>query len=331
MSRSTVAISRRRVLGNALAALAAGVLAGCGAGREDAMQRWHDGRLYIATGNTTGVFYQFGGGYADIISRHLEGYEATAEPTGAAVDNIRRVARGDADIALTFADGAADAAQGRGAFLNSPQRIQSLARVYQGYVHLVARSAAGVRTLADLRGKRVSTGSPESGTDFVARRLLAAAGIDPESDLHRQALSLPVTVQRMKDATLDAMFFTGGLPVVGITELLAATPGLVFIPVASMLSNLRKDFGDVYTPATIPGPTYGLSADVATIAVPNLIIVGPDLPDALGYDLTRLLFDFQDELAKAHPEGRNFTRAAGRDTDPVPLHLGARRYYDAGP
>src|SRR5436190_2118870 len=94
MNPSGIVISRRRALRGAVTALAAGLLGGCGAQRDEAVLRWHHGRLYMATGNTTGVFYQFGGGYADIISRHVDGYEVTAEPTGAAVDNIRRVTRG---------------------------------------------------------------------------------------------------------------------------------------------------------------------------------------------------------------------------------------------
>jgi TRAP transporter TAXI family solute receptor len=319
-------VSRRGLLGGATAALLAGGLVGCratGTGPEP----WHHGRLYLATGNTTGVFYQIGGGYADIITAHLPGYTATAEPTSAAVDNIRRVVRGDADVAFTFADAAADAVLGRAQFTAS-QPITALARIYDSYTHVIARTSAGIRSVADLRGHRVSTGSPGSGSELVALRLLTAAGLDPDRNLQRQAISLPETVKAMRGGTIDAMFWTGGLPAIGISDLIRTVPDrLVFVPVAALLPNLRKAYGDAYTPATIGRSVYGQAADVATIAVGGMVVVRPDLPDDLAYELTRLLFDYQGELADAHPEGRNFTRDGAVRTEPVPLHPGARRYY----
>jgi TRAP transporter TAXI family solute receptor len=318
--------SRRRLLGGVTAALFAGGLAACD-GRSTGAEPWHHGRLYLATGNTTGVFYQIGGGYADIITAHLPGYTATAEPTSAAVDNIRRLVRGDADLAFTFADAAADAVQGRPPF-PAQQPICALARIYDSYAHVIARAGTGIRAVGDLRGRRVSTGSPGSGSELVAVRLLMAAGLDPDRDLQRQAISLPETVKAMRGGTIDAMFWTGGLPAIGITDLILALPGrLVFVPVAALLPNLHKAYGDAYSPATIERDAYGQSTDVATIAVGGMIVVRPELPDDLAYQLTRLLFDHQDELAAAHPEGRNFTRDAAVHTEPVPLHPGARRYY----
>jgi TRAP transporter TAXI family solute receptor len=326
-----MAITRRRALGAVLltaAGTAAGTtIAGCtGARREP--RRWHDGRLYLATGNTTGVFYQLGGGYADIITRHLPGYEATAEPTNAAVDNVRRLVRGDADIALTFADVAADAVTGRVPFNGSPQPIQALARIYHSYAHVIARTGTGIRRLADLHGHRVSTGSPGSGTENMALRLLSAAGIEPDRELTRLSLSLPATVAGMKNGSIDAMFWTAGLPTLGISDLTAAMRDRVlFLPTADLLGGLRQAYGAAYTPAMIGRAVYNLGVDVPTIAVASLVVVGTDLPDLLGFELTRLLFDYQDELAAAHPEGRNFGRDTAPRTEPVPLHPGARRYY----
>ncbi len=321
-------VTRRRVLGGTAAALVAGALPACGTRRAADPGPWHHGRLYVATGNTTGVFYQIGGGYADIITAHLPGYEATAEPTNAAVDNIRRLVRGDADIAFTFSDAAADAVTGRAPFAGTPQRIQALARIYNSYTHVIARIGTGIRSVADLRSRRVSTGSPGSGSELVALRLLTAAGLDPDRDVKRQAISLPETVKAMRTGAVDAMFWTGGLPAIGIGDLLRALPDrLVFVPVVDLLPGLRKEYGEAYSAATIGWAAYGQPDDIATIAVGGMVVVAPDLPANLGYQLTRLLFDHQDELAAAHPEGRNFTRAAAPRTDPVPLHPGARRYY----
>ncbi|MBO4210372.1 TAXI family TRAP transporter solute-binding subunit [Micromonospora echinofusca] len=316
-----------------LAALVATVLlAGCGAGAPDpAADAWHGGRIFLATGNTTGVYYQLGGGYADIISRHLPGYEARAEPTGASGENITRVAGGDMEIAFSLADTAADASAGRGAFQGRPQAVRALARVYRNYTQVIVRTDAKIRTMADLRGKRVSTGSPKSGTDVLAGRLLTAAGLDPERGIRRLRLSLPETAKRMRAGSLDAMFFSGGLPTPGIADLLAAAPGtFTFLPIANLIEPLTAAYGPVYTTAELPKEAYGTPAGVPTITVANLILVSADMPDRLAYDLTALLFSHQTELAAVHPEGRNFDKQSAAGTDPIPLHPGAARYYRGG-
>jgi TRAP transporter TAXI family solute receptor len=292
---------------------------------------WHGGRIFLATGNTTGVYYQLGGGYADLISRHLPGYEARAEPTGASGENITRVADGDMEIAFSLADTAADASSGRGAFDGRPQPVRALAKVYSNYTHVLVRADAGIAALSDLRDRPVSTGSPRSGTDVIAGRLLTAAGLDPERDIRRARLSLPDTVARMRAGTLDAMFFSGGLPTPGIADLLAAAPGRFrFLPIADLIEPLTAAYGPVYTTADLPRAAYGTPSAVPTVTVANMILVGADMPDDLAYDLTALLFAHQTELGAVHPEGRNFDRAGAANTDPIPLHPGASRFYQGG-
>jgi TRAP transporter TAXI family solute receptor len=309
-------------------ALASIVVSGCAPAQERTDSPWHYGRLYIATGNTTGVFYQIGGGYADIISHHVPGYQATAEPTNAAVENIGRVTRGDCEIGLTFADVAADAISGREPFANDSQDLRAIARIYNNYAHVIVRSGIGIRGVADLRGRRVSTGSPGSGTSSVAVRLLRAVGIDPDRDIVRAPLSLPETVKGMRDGSLDALFWTAGLPTLGIADLMSTMGQTVdFLPVADLYPQLRAVYGGAYTLATIGTDVYGQASDVPTIAVGAMIVVSPEMPESLSYELTRVLYEYQADLAAAHPEGKNFSRASGHLTDPVPLHLGARRYY----
>jgi TRAP transporter TAXI family solute receptor len=305
-----------------VAALAA--TTGCGARPEPTPRR-----LYLATGNTTGVYYQLGGGYADLITRYMPDWQAVAEPTGASVDNIRRVTRGDADIAFTLADVAADAAQGVGAF-SAPQPIRALARIYVNHTHLIARAGTGIKTVTDLRGKRVSTGSPHSGTEIIALRTLRAVGLDPVTDVARQSMSLPETVQAMTRGTIDAMFWSGGLPTGGILDLIATVgSGVVFIPLGVTLAPLQALYGPVYQPGTLPKDAYKTAADVATITVPNLLVVRSDMPDQLAATLTKLLFEHLEELAKVHPEGRNILLANGSNTNPVIVHPGAAAFYAA--
>jgi TRAP transporter TAXI family solute receptor len=132
----------------------------------------------------------------------------------------------------------------------------------------------------------------------------------------------------MQAGTLDAMFYSAGLPTVGITGLLQQMPGkLTVLPVDSVLPALDAKYPHVYAQAVIPKATYGLPADVKTIAIPNLIVVSESMPDDIAGDLTRMIFEYQPELAEVHAEGKNISREMGPQTDPVKLHPGARSYY----
>ncbi len=312
----------------ALAVAAALLAAGCGGDRSGAGGGSGGGtRLSIATGNTTGVYYVLGGGLAELIDKHLPGHRATAEATGASVENIQRVVRGQSDIAFTLADTAADAVKGTGAF-TAPQPIRALARLYGNYTHVIARTDAGITSVAALRGKRVSTGSPNSGTEVIALRLLAAAGLDPDKDVKRQALSLPETVQGLKDGTLDALVWSGGLPTSGITDLVTSMGDEVtFVPLNDVLPAMRAAHGPVYAEGVIPKAAYGTPSDVPAIVVPNLLVVNAAMDAKLAEDLTRLIFDHKADLEKVHASAKEITLADAPKTDPVPLHEGARKFY----
>jgi TRAP transporter TAXI family solute receptor len=318
---------KRRTLLFLAGVVAAGPATAC-AEQGQGPQRWHDGRLALACGNTTGVFYQFGGGYADLITKYVHGYNASAEPTAGSGDNIMRVASGDMELGMSFADTASDAVTGNGAFEGRPQKIVALARVYRNYAHLAVRVASRITTFADLRGKTVSTSTLNSGTDLLAGRLLTAGGLDPDRDVKRVRLSLPETVSRMRAGTIDALFFSAGLPTPGVADLIASAAGeYALVAMGNLLPAMAARYGATYAIANIPQSVYGTPSDVDTIVVPNLVIAAPDMPDDLAYEFTKVLFEHQPELAKAHPEGLNFDRAGGPHTDPVPLHPGSRRYF----
>ncbi len=279
--------------------------------------------LSLCTGNTTGVYYILGGGLARQISRSLPGHRATAEPTGASVENLQRVVRGDCDLAFTLADSAADT-------VTDQQPIAALARLYPNYTQVLARRSAGVNRIADLRGKRVSTGSPNSGTEVIALRLLEAAGLDPGRDVDRQALSLPESVQGMKDGIIEALVWSGGLATPGITDLVTSLKGKVaFVALDDLLPPLRAEFGPIYDAAEIPADrANGQSRPTPTIAVPNLLVVNAGMSEQLAYDLTKLLFDRKDDLGdNVHPAAKRIPPPADQRTDPVPLHPGAARYF----
>lgn len=308
---------RRMMAGLAVAAV---VLVVPG-GERDARggNRW----LSVCTGNTTGVYYILGGGLAQRIARNLPGHRATAEPTGASVENLQRVVRGDCEIAFTLADSAADAVTAR-------QPIAALAKLYPNVTQVLVRRSTGVRRIADLRGKRVSTGSPNSGTEVIALRLLEAAGLDPDRDVRGQALSLPESVQAMKDGVIDALFWSGGLSTPGIRDLLTSLKDRVgFLPLDDLTPVLRRDHGPIYFDAEIPADAAnGQSGPTKTIAVPNLLVVNAGMSEQLAHDLTKLLFEQKDDLGdNVHPSAKRIPAPNDQETDPVPLHPGAERYF----
>lgn len=324
---------RRVALVFAVITLAAGLLAGCG-GRRDAPQTdsgaavtcalERETRVGIATGNATGVYFALGNAYADQVAQATDGkVKATAAETGASVQNIQQVVAGSYQVAFSLADSAADAVLGTGSFDGKKQPVQALARLYPNYTQVVVRRDAGINSVADLRGKRVSTGSPKSGTEVIAQRILQAAGLDPDRDISAQRLDLTKTVDGMKDGSIDAMFFSGGLPTPGITDLFTVAGDRVrFLDVTDQLSSLRK-INPVYEEGTIPAAAYGLPAEVKTIVVPNVLLVRDDLDADLACVLTKTLFDRKTQLEQANSAAKGISRETAGDTAPVPLHRGA--------
>src|SRR5262245_58584113 len=181
--------------------------------------------LSVATGGTGGVYYPYGGGLAKVLNENLPNVRATAEVTAASVDNLKLIRDGRADVAFVLADTLADAVKGRGAFEGRPVPAATLAVLYSNYTHIVTTADSQIRSVADLRGKVVSTGAPGSGTEVIALRMLRAAGLDPDKDVVRQALGASESAGALTDGKVQAFFFSGGLPTAAIQDL-AHTPGI---------------------------------------------------------------------------------------------------------
>lgn len=320
-------MKRGRLAALALVLLVA--MAGCVSTADPTASLYHHGELVIGTGNTTGVFYQIGAGYANVVSRHLPGYEAISAATAGSVDNLHRLASGDVDVALVFASNAADALNGSGAFKGKPEQVRAIARLYPSYTHLVVRRDADINSVYDLRGHEITTGPRGSGSEATALRVLAAAGLVPDQDVTNTPMSLTESTAALIDGRIDAMFYTAGLPVPGIDDLFNQHAAEVeLLPLDPVLGEMNKMYGSgVYTRGTIPGKEYGLPAGVPTIVESNLLVVESSMPDDLVYQLTKLLFEYLPELAKVHPAANSIERTTAQETEPVPLHPGAKRYY----
>ncbi|MEU7526200.1 TAXI family TRAP transporter solute-binding subunit [Saccharothrix sp. NPDC042600] len=305
------------------------VAAGCGGKREaadtgsgTAACEAADGRITIATGNSGGVYYVVGGGLAKLISDNTK-LKATAAETGASVQNIQQLVAGDYDMAFSLADTAADAVSGKGAFDGKPQKVQALTRLYPNYTQVLVRASSGINSIADMKGKRISTGSPKSGTEVISNRLFTAAGLDPEKDVQAQRLDLAKTADGMKDGSLDGLIWSGGLPTAQITDITTSLKDQVkFLDITPQLQKL-KEINSVYDKGTIPAATYGQPADIPTVVVPNLLLVKADFPDANACAITKLVFDKKADLEKVHPAAKDIIKEKAAMTDPVPLHAGS--------
>jgi TRAP transporter TAXI family solute receptor len=287
-------------------------------------------RLSIATGGTGGVFYPYGGGIAKVITDHIPNVEATAEVTAASVDNLKFLRDRQADLAFTTGDILADAVEGRDAFAGTKLPLRALAVLYVNYTHVVTLASSGIETLADLEGKVISTGSPGSGGEVTAFRVLEAVGIDPATGITRHSLGVAQAADALKDGKIDAFFWSGGLPTAAVLDL-AHTPGLAIRLLANdgVLPALQQKHGaSLYFARNVPGSTYpGLDRDVPVVSVAIILAVHEEMADELAYDITRAIFEHQGELAAIHSEAGNLSLERAVEGSPAPFHAGAIRYY----
>lgn len=286
-------------------------------------------RLSIVTGGTGGVYFPLGGGLAQLISKNIPGAQATAEVTSASVDNMRLIGAKRADIAFTLADTAYDSFKGLEAFRGNPVPIRTLTPIYNNFNHLVALEASGINTMADLKGKRVSVGSPGSGTEVTALRLLEAAGLDPDRDIRKERLGVAESADALMDRKIDAFFWSGGLPTAAVLYL-ATTPGvkIKLVPMDTTIPALQKKYGSLYFRSVILKEFYpGSAANAPTVGVANLIVVHQDFSTDLAYQITKLIYERRAELALSHKEASNITTTGVAGRSPVPFHPGAIRYF----
>jgi TRAP transporter TAXI family solute receptor len=312
----------------AVVAAAAVLLAACGGGGGEAAAPGADGSLSIATGGTGGVYYPYGGAMGTLLSEKLQGITATAQETNASVDNVLLVQDGGADIAFALGDTVADAVGGKAQFEGREITVCTLGKLYNNFTQTVTTSSTGIRTIADLRGKRVSVGSPGSGTEVIALRLLEAGGINPESDMQRSQLGVGETAAALRDGTIDAGFWSGGLPTGALVDL-ATTGQMVVLPTGEYADELASKFGPYYLTEEIPAGTYqGQTEPSPQVVVPNVLIVRSDMPQQLQQDITRAIFENKAQLAAVHPAANDLDPATAGDVGFVEVCPGAKAYFD---
>jgi len=286
-------------------------------------------RISIATGGTGGVYYPLGGGFAALISKHLSGVEATAEVTTASVDNMKLLHADKVAVALTQSDIALDAYQGQMKGFNEKVGVRTISALYSNYMHIVALDGSGIKTINDLRGKRVSTGAPGSGTEIKGLRVLEAYGLSPKDLKSQDRLGASESAAAMKDRRIDAFIWDGGLPTAAILDL-GATPGIKIqlIPHGDAVAKMVSKYGPVYFVGTIPKGTYGgMETDVQVAALTNLLAVHERMDESLAYQITKLLLERTADLVAVHQAAKEITLKSAVVGSPVPFHPGALRYY----
>jgi len=285
--------------------------------------------ISIATGGTGGVYYPMGGGLAAVLSKHVSGMQATAEVTGGSVDNLNLIASGKPYVGFSMVDAALDAAKGEGKFSGRKVELRTLLVLYPNRMHVVSTEATGVKSMKDLKGKRVSTGSPGSATEVMALRLIEAAGLDPNKDMTRERLGVAESVNALKDKKIEAFFWVGGLPTAAVTDL-ASTPGtkIRMIDHADAVANMNKKYGNLYYADTSPKATYaGMDADNKIASVANVLVVSASMPEDQAYKIVKAVFDHQKDLIAVHKEYSNVTIPTQKQaSSPIPFHNGAVKF-----
>lgn len=286
--------------------------------------------ISIATGGTGGVYYPLGGGMAAVLSKYVPGMQATAEVTGGSVANLQLIGSGKPYIALTQADAAIDAVKGEDKFAGKPIPVRTLMVLYPNRMHVVSIEGTGVTRMADMKGKRVSTGSGGSATEVFAFRVIEAAGLDKDKDLKRERLGVAESVNALKDRKIDAFFWVGGLPTAAVTDL-ANSPGMKIrmIDIADLVPAMTRKHGNIYIRDVIPKATYkGMEADNQAATVTNLLAAHQSMDDKTAYNIVKAMFDHRDELIRVHKEAENI-RFENQKTEAssIPWHPGAIKYF----
>lgn len=322
---------RQRFVLVAMVAMLALLIAGCGSSstppKEDKTAAPESKFINIATGGTAGVYYPLGGAIADILNKNIAGVNATAETTGASTANVNLLNDGSVQLAFIQNDISYYAHNGSEMFQDQKvEGLKCLATLYPETIQIVTLERTGIKSIADMKGKRVAVGASGSGTEANARQILAACGITYD-DIGVRYLSFAEAATSLKDGNIEAAFVTAGFPTAAIMDI-ASQHKVVLLPIEDQVAEaLIKEY-PFYTKVTIPANTYSnYDVEIDTVAVKAMLVVTDSLTEQEVYDMTKAIFSNLDKIKDTHPVGEYITKEAAQDGISIPMHPGAEKYF----
>jgi TRAP transporter TAXI family solute receptor len=283
--------------------------------------------ITVLTGGTSGVYYPMGVAITQIYGKTIPDAKSSVQATKASAENLNLLQAGRGEIAFTLGDALGDAWKGdvEAGFKTPLNKLRTIAGIYPNYIQIIASADSGIKTLADLKGKRVAVGAPKSGTELNARAIFKAAGMSFGDFAKTEYLPFGESVELMKNRQLDATLISAGLGVAAVRDLATAIK-LVMVPVpADVVAKIGEA---AYQPAIVPANTYsGQTADVPTVAIKNFLVTHQGVSNEMAYKMTKSLFDNLADLQAAHAAAKVITREGAPLSPPAPLHPGAERYY----
>jgi TRAP transporter TAXI family solute receptor len=310
-------------------AMLATLAIGCGSSESgDQTPQAQTQYINIATGGTAGTYFPLGGAMAEILNSNIPGVNATAEATNASVANVNLLNGGSVQLAFIQNDISYYAAEGVEMFKdNQVSNLQALATLYPETVQIITLDKSGIKSVADMKGKRIAVGAAGSGVEANARQILAANGITYD-DINVQYLSFAEAANGLKDGNIDAGFITAGFPTAAIQDI-AAQHNVVLIPVTDETADKLIAQYPFYTKVTIPAGTYPKQdEDVQSVAVKAMLVTTEGMDEQMAYDVTKAIYTSLDKLKAAHSVGALITKESAKDGISIPMHPGAEKYFN---
>jgi len=281
----------------------------------------------VLTGGTSGVYYPMGVALSQIYTKAIPDAKISVQATKASAENLNLLEAGRGEIGFTLGDSLSDAWKGdeEAGFKKPLKKLRNVAAIYSNYIQIVAGADSGIKTLADLKGKRLAVGAPKSGTELNSRAILKAAGMSYKDLAKVEYLPFGESVELMKNRQLDASLISAGLGVAAIRDLATS----VKMVIVTIPADIVPKIGDpAYQAAVVPAKTYeGQNADVATIRVQNFLVTHEGVSTDVVYKMTKSMFEHLDTLYAAHAAAKAITKADGPKGSPIPFHPGAEKYY----
>ena len=318
---------KKMIMAGALCIAGAALIAGCG----DSSSSAGGGKqfLNIATGGTAGTYYPLGGALAELLNQNIKGMNASAQSTGASVANVNMLKDGSVDIAFIQNDIAYYAANGKEMFKdNKVENIRGIAALYPETVQFVTTADKGIKSIADLKGKKVAVGASGSGAEANARQILGAYGLTYD-DIDAQYLSFGEAADALKDGNVDVGVVVAGFPTAAIQDLAANKSAALVNIDAEHADKLMKQY-PYFTKITVPKGTYpGQEEDVNTVAVKCVIVTTDKLSDDLGEQIVKAIYEHLDRMKAAHAVGKYITKDTALEGMSIKMNAGAEKYLKA--